>query len=89
MVPSTGIPPLTLPFHLATWICLLAAQSASSVPNADNTLTPGLVTPTSWAARGDVYNELDLVEGFAGVLKGVGQVFLLENTWSGVSLRDS
>ena len=81
MVPATGIPPFTLPFHFATWICLLAAQSYTYCPNAG--LTPQLVHPVSWADRERL--NFDTNGSIEGVLKGVGQVFLLEDSWSGVT----
>eukprot|EP00658_Telonema_sp_P-2_P010076 TRINITY_DN1378_c0_g1_i2.p1 TRINITY_DN1378_c0_g1~~TRINITY_DN1378_c0_g1_i2.p1 ORF type:complete len:490 (+),score=83.20 TRINITY_DN1378_c0_g1_i2:164-1633(+) len=84
LVPSLGVPPLTLPFHLAAWMCLLAAQSASYLPNADGTLTPALVTPRTWAGRSSL--DWDVSDSVEGVFKGVGQAFMLENTWSGVIL---
>ena len=84
MVPSLGIPPLTLPFHLASWFWLLAAQSSIYSPNVDATFTPTLVTPTSWANRDRVTMHTgDTIEG---MLKGVSQIFLLENSWSGLIL---
>ena len=84
MVPLIGIPPFTLPFHFASWFWLLAAESSVYCPNADGTLTPSLVTPTAWTDRDRVImNSSDILEG---MLKGVGQVFLLEETWSGVVL---
>ncbi|WP_318616650.1 urea transporter [Sporosarcina sp. YIM B06819] len=75
---SSGIPVLTIPFIVLSWLMLLASYRLKAFQ-----LTPDLVPQdlSNWEV--DMTGKADWVEG---TFNGIGQIFFLHNTLSGVLL---
>ena len=73
---KTEIPTLTFPFIVLTWFILLSTYKLKGI-----TLTSTLVPQdlTNWNLN--IAGEINL---FNGIFRGIGQVFFLENTISGI-----
>jgi urea transporter len=73
---KTEIPILTFPFIVLTWFILLSTYKLKGI-----TLTSTLVPQdlTNWNLN--IAGEINL---FNGIFRGIGQVFFLENTISGI-----
>jgi urea transporter len=78
LLPTVGLPPLTLPFNVVTLTFLLAAYSIASADPAPST-APALPAPDSAVDTG-----VDLAGLAGGLFHGVGQVFLADNVVAGL-----
>ena len=74
-----GVPALTFPFVLTTWLAVLAAYSFGHLS------IRGLAPPSLPAPIGDMAASLDLSAGFllSASIKGISQVFLINNLVTG------
>lgn len=72
-------PCFTFPFHLVTWMWLLGSQGYAYFPN--DLGSPALATPTTVDDRNLL--DYDAAELFLAVPRGVAQVFLFSEFWSG------
>jgi urea transporter len=71
-------PPLTFPFNLATLMFLLATPEMGRV-DFDSVTEPAL-PDYNGAVTGDISGG----DFFKGVMRGIGQVYLADNVWSGL-----
>lgn len=74
----TEIPILTFPFILSTWLILLATYKLKVIQ-----LTPDLVPQDLERWHLDITGKIDWAEG---MFNGIGQIFFLQNTLSGIIL---
>jgi urea transporter len=74
-----GMPPTTFPFQVATWLWLLGAQSTFTYFPSAMPFAPQLAVAGGDAAH--VFIATDLIQA---VFRGVSQVFLVNNTATGV-----
>lgn len=72
------LPVLTFPFILMTWFMLLVSYRLTAF-----TLSPELVPQSLAQWELDIEGEVNLVQG---IFNGIGQIFFLDNTISGVLL---
>lgn len=77
LLPTVGLPPLTLPFNLVTLAMLLAGYSIASVELASS-ISPEL--PTAGAEQGGI----GIVAVADALFRGIGQVFLADSVVAGV-----
>lgn len=75
---DSGIPVLTFPFIILSWLMLLASYRLKAFQ-----LTPDLVPQDLLNWELDITGKVDWVDG---TFNGIGQIFFLHNTFSGILL---
>lgn len=78
-VTTRPIAPFTVPFHIAVWMWLLAAQQFGNFPNDEGSIAPRLGTQT--VSGGAL--QYDWARVMEASVIGVGQVFFFQSLWSG------
>ena len=82
-VSSFGVAPFTFPFHLATWIWLLGVQGYANFPDGFP-VSPTIITPINMVSNANnTTPSYDAARASEAILRGIGQVWLINNPWSG------
>jgi urea transporter len=76
LMQKTEIPVLTFPFIILTWVILLSSYKLKGIKLSDALVPQDL---TNWEL--DIAGNIDLLNG---IFDGIGQVFFLDNTISGI-----
>ncbi|WP_438350536.1 urea transporter [Paenibacillus sp. FA6] len=73
---NSGLPVLTFPYIILTWFILLAPYKLENMK-----LNPDLVPQNLSAWK---LSETDVVDWKYGLIRGIGQVYFLDNVWCGI-----
>ncbi|RYE99210.1 MAG: hypothetical protein EOO41_01370, partial [Methanobacteriota archaeon] len=80
-----GIPPFTLPFHLALWAWLLACQQSPYFQLNGNILSPRLAATTT-VLLPSALQSYDAAQLLRAVFTSVSQVVFVENPYTGAAI---